>query len=130
VPFKSKYSEAEAAERMAVIIGILKRLYWDLRLPQQEDELLVRTAKSYMLHFDRAKIPTERLVEIYEVAFAERDERAIFSATTMIAAWQNIQNREVERERVRLDRPCNFCGDSGIIKYDNDEPREIPCPYH
>lgn len=128
VKTKTAKTKEELDSRIAIIRGILEYLHLDFRIQPLERVLLSKTAMSWNIHFDRQAIPTDRLFDVYYNAMADRDERTMFTPTTMITAWRRMVTQENERLRSPEKdglKNCSFCKGKGVIM---DFDKEIPCP--
>ena len=125
---KTARTEEDLIRRLAIIEQILERLHMDLRIQPLDQLLLTKTAGSWNVHFDREGIPTNRLLEVYFEAMANREEATWFSPTTMIRTWRDMVAKEAVESRTReLDSDdCPLCKGKGTIM---DFDKEIPCPY-
>lgn len=117
---------------MEIIQGIIKRKSLDFGMAIPVDLILTKTSKSWMDHFDKWNIPTDQLMNVYEEAMGVRDERSMFTPTTMFNGWKSLKDKKVQKSETGMDQSCSQCHGTFEIRYYDLEKGDITivCPYH
>jgi hypothetical protein len=134
-------TEAQARRR-EVIKAMILRYRMEKKLPPFGDDALYDEVRWYDEHLTRARVPTERLKDVYLEAMSEHGQYPL-NVDDYLRAWKRLQSSE----QVGVDlRPmgergadCSICGGVGtVMKYKpynvrnplaGGEEVEVPCPY-
>lgn len=120
-------------ERIKIVTEILKQQTKDYGFTKiKTAEKFRQEAEALLKHLDRAKIPSDKLWEVYYEACAVKEETSFWSPTIYLKGWDALQRKENQKP-TREDHVCGLCKDNMIIKTANPETgkeKEMPCPLH
>lgn len=102
-------NKEELKRRINVVQGVIELAHLDTLRSPPTDEVLYQIAKSWMIHFDRANIPTDAILDLYYEAMASKKETSMFSPTNIIAIWKT-------RKQELTPVVCGICSGTGKVR--------------
>jgi hypothetical protein len=116
-----KAHSPENKSRLKIIEGIIQLYTTEMRRDEPTTIELAKMAAAWNVHFNRAKIPSDKLLELYYDAFSEWDGKGLFSHANMIQEWKKTASIIDYGEY-----QCPICDGSKMVKvYSFEEKKEV-----